>query len=376
MGWWEWLQTEWQGLSLGRWVVGALLLVLAYFLRRLFSKGLSRLLHIALRSEAYISRAELERLMRPAWIFLILLTAFYTTGAILRFLHLAQQYQDLIHRAFQGLFLIAGGFIVSRILAVLETILISKYTQTNEPYKGQLIHPLFGIVRILVFILVVLFILQQSFGINIAAFLTGLGLGGLAIALAAQETLQHFIGALVIFTDRPFQLGEVIQLESGITGTLERIGLRSTQIRTVDGLLLIVPNKKLVDSIVFNLSRADKRRVWIRIGLLYQTPEPVLAAIRKDILEAIAKWRFILSNPAPQVLFTNYLDSSLEISVIVFYDPNYVLPETGMPITLLEAQDKLNTLLLQIIRRYKPQTGFAFPTRTLLIEREDGSTLL
>ncbi len=373
MGWWEWLRTEWQGLEILRWLIGGAILVLWYFLRRLLSKGFSRLLYLVLRSQAYITKAELERLMRPAWIFLLALIAFYSTSAILRFLHLPQQYQNLLHRVFEGLFLISGGFIVSRLLAVLETILIAKYTQAGESNKIQLIHPLLGIARILAFVLVIILILQHSLGVNVTAFLTGLGLGGLAVALAAQDTLQHFIGAMVIFTDRPFQLGEIIQLESGIVGTVERIGLRSTQIRTVDGLLLIVPNKKLVDSLVSNLSRTERRRVWIRIGLLYRTPQPVLAALRKDLIEVISRWPFILSDPAPQVLFTNYLDSSLEVSLIAFYDPTYVVPETGQPIMLSQVQDQLNTLLLETIRRYSPQTDFAFPTRTLLVERSDAS---
>jgi small-conductance mechanosensitive channel len=171
---------------------------------------------------------------------------------------------------------------------------------------------------------------------------------------------------MVIFTDRPFQLGETIQLEGGVIGTVEKVGLRSTQIRTVDGLLLIVPNKKLVDSLVTNLSRTQRRRVWIRVGLLYSTPVPILESLRKDLLSEVESLPFIVSEPTPpQVLFTNYLDSALELSLIVYFDPAYINPETSQPITLFQVQNILNSIILRIVRRYAPQTDFAFPTRTL-----------
>jgi MscS family membrane protein len=262
--------------------------------------------------------------------------------------------------------LLAGGLIGSRLLAVFETILQHRFSESGETYKSQLIHPLFTVARIVLFLIVILLILQHTLRLNVGALFTGLGLGGLAVALAAQETLQHFIGAMVIFTDRPFQIGEVIQLESGTMGTVEKVGLRSTQIRTSDGLLLVVPNKKLVDSLVTNLSRVQRRRVWIRVGLLYSTPTSVLESLQKDLLTEVQALPFILSEPTrPQVLFTNYLDSAIEVSLIAYFDPAYIYPETGQPITLFQVQNILNTLILRTVRRYAPQTDFAFPTRTL-----------
>jgi len=367
MSWWQWLEWEWYGLSLSRWVIAAGLLVGIYLLRKLIAKGFSRLLYFfAFRQQAHITRKELEHLMRPAWVFMLAIATFYASAQVVRFLHLPATYQELIQRVFEGLALLAGGLIGSRLLAVFETILHHRFNETGETYKYQLIHPLFTLGRILLFLVVILLILQHTLRLNVGALFTGLGLGGLAIALAAQETLQHFIGAMVIFTDRPFQLGETIQLEGGVIGTVEKVGLRSTQIRTVDGLLLIVPNKKLVDSLVTNLSRTQRRRVWIRVGLLYSTPVPILESLRKDLLSEVESLPFIVSEPMPpQVLFTNYLDSALELSLIVYFDPAYINPETSQPITLFQVQNILNSIILRIVRRYAPQTDFAFPTRTL-----------
>jgi len=369
MRWWEWLQTEWQGLLILRWVLAAALLIGFYLLRRAIAWLFSRVLFLLFfRRQTHISVSELEQLMRPAWIFLLALGAFYASTNIVRFFHLAPIYQEWIRRVFESLAILSGGLIGSRLLAVFETILQHRFNETGETYKSQLIHPLFTVSRIILFIIVTLLILQHAFKLNVGALFTGLGLGGLAIALAAQETLQHFLGALVIFTDRPFQIGEIIQLETGTLGTIEKIGLRSTQIRTFDGTLLIVPNKKLVDSLVTNITRTVSRRVWIRVGLLYKTPLPVLEAIRADLLREMAALPLLVSDPAPQVLFTNYLDSALELSVIAYFSPTYVDPQTQTPVNLFIVQNALNSLILQTVRRYAPETDFAFPTRTLHIE--------
>jgi MscS family membrane protein len=367
MSWWAWLEQEWYGLSILRWSIAGALLVGIFFLRRLIAKGFSRLLYFfAFRRQMHITLQELETLMQPAWIFLLAIATFYTSARIVRFLHLPSTSQEIIQRVFEGLALLAGGLIGSRLLAVFETILQHRFNESGETYKSQLIHPLFSVARIVLFLIVILLILQHTLRLNVGALFTGLGLGGLAVALAAQETLQHFIGAMVIFTDRPFQIGEVIQLESGTMGTVEKVGLRSTQIRTSDGLLLVVPNKKLVDSLVTNLSRVQRRRVWIRVGLLYSTPTSVLESLQKDLLTEVQALPFILSEPTrPQVLFTNYLDSAIELSLIAYFDPAYIYPETGQPITLFQVQNILNTLILRTVRRYAPQTDFAFPTRTL-----------
>lgn len=358
---------EWYGLPMLRWIVAVALLIVLYFLRRLIARGFSRLLYFfAFRKQTHITSEELERLMRPAWIFLLAISTFYTSATIIRFFHLPAAYQEIIRRIFEGLALLSGALIGSRLLAVFETILQHRFNESGEVYKYQLIHPLFTVGRIVLFLIVTLLILQHSFRLNVGALFTGLGLGGLAIALAAQETLQHFIGAMVIFTDRPFQIGETVQLEGGTVGTIEKVGLRSTQIRTVDGLLLIVPNKKLVDSLVTNISRAQRRRVWIRIGLLYSTPLSVLESIQQDLLTEVKALPFIVSEPVPpQVLFSNYLDSALELSVIAYFDPTYIHPDTNQPLTLFQVQSLLNSLILQTVRRYAPQTDFAFPTRTL-----------
>ncbi|GIV25331.1 MAG: hypothetical protein KatS3mg026_1023 [Bacteroidia bacterium] len=366
MNWWRWLwESEWHGILLGRWVLALLLVVGGLALAGLLASLLSRFFYLSLgTTQKDITRRELHRLMRPAWLFAILLAVVYAAIHVVQFFHLPERWVDWIHRVFQALVLLALGLVGSRLLAVAQTILATRYQQANELYKLQLVHPLFTIARLLLFVLVGFLVLEVTLKVNVGPFFTTLGLGGLAVALAAQETLQHFIGALAIFADKPFQLGEIIRLENGTVGTIERIGLRSTLIRTTDGTLLVIPNKKLADSPLENLTRTPKRRLLYRIGLLYSTPEPVLRALKEDLETALSQLPFLTE--APAVFFTNFQDSALELTIVAFVNPFYNSPAPNVP-NVFPLQDALCWTILTTVRRHVPETDFAFPTRTLHI---------
>ncbi|MCX8113223.1 MAG: mechanosensitive ion channel family protein [Bacteroidia bacterium] len=368
MRWWRLLwESEWQGILSARWIIALLILVGGYFLARLVAQGLSRLLHIALgKARADISQQELHRLMRAAWLFPLFLIAAYGAGSVVHFLHLPEKAVAWIGRVFEALALLAMGFLGSRLLAVAQTILASQYERAGETYKLQLVHPLFTIGRVVLFLLVGFLMLEHTLKLNVAPFFTTLGLGGLAVALAAQETLQHFISAIAIFADKPFQLGEVVRIDANTAGSIEKIGLRSTHIRTFDNHLLVIPNKRLADSPLENLSRAPERRLLFRIGVLYSTPDAVLRRLIEDLRDRLSKLPF-LGRP-PSVYLTNFQDSALEITVIVFVRMDYQEePSTG-PLPIFYFQDKVAWVILETVRDYEPQTSFAFPTRTLHIQ--------
>ncbi|GIV24189.1 MAG: mechanosensitive ion channel family protein [Bacteroidia bacterium] len=369
MSWWRWLsETAWAGIPLMRWGGALLLLVGGYFLARLLAKGLSRLFYLTLgKAQADISRKELHRLMRPAWLFPLFLFLAYGAGLLVEFGRVSPTLLEWGQRVFQALALLSIGLLGSRLLAVAETILASRYQVAGETYKLQLVHPLFTIGRIVLFLLVGFLMLELILKVNVAPFFTTLGLGGLAVALAAQETLQHFLGAVVIFADKPFQIGDVIRLDPNTIGTVEKIGLRSTHIRTVDNLLLVIPNKKLADSPLENLTRAPERRILFRIGLLYSTPTDTLRAVINDLQESLAKLDF-LSRP-PMVFFANFQESALEVTIITFVNVLYKEPESQEPLPLFYFQDRIAWVILETVRKHAPVADFAFPTRTLHIER-------
>jgi len=368
MNWWRVLwEVEWQGIPVGRWLIAILILTLGFFLARLIARGLSRILYLTLgKAKEDITRQEFHRLMRAAWLFPLFLLTVYGAASVVHFLHLPEKVVGWFSRLLEALALLSLGLLGSRLLAVGETILASRYAREGETYKLQLVHPLFTIGRIVLFLLVGFLMLEHTLKLNVAPFFTTLGLGGLAVALAAQETLQHFIGALAIFADKPFQIGDVVRIDANTAGTVEKIGLRSTHIRTFDNHLLIIPNKRLADSPMENLTRAPERRVLFRIGVLYSTPSDILQKLISDLQASLNELPF-LGRPAA-VYFTNFQDSALELTIITFVRMDYKESPDSPPLPIFYFQDKVAWTILRTVRRYEPHTSFAFPTRTLHIE--------
>ncbi len=155
--------------------------------------------------------------------------------------------------------------------------------------------------------------IADSLGLKVGVFLTSLGIGGLAFALAAQDTIANLFGSLVVVLDQPFRVGDVVKIGAQV-GTVEDIGLRSTKIRLVDRSVAIMPNKMVASEAVVNLSRVTERRVEQNIALPYDTSPAQMEAILAEIRELIRKEAEI-NQDSVVVAFHNIGVSSLEILV-------------------------------------------------------------
>lgn len=197
----------------------------------------------------------------------------------------------------------------------------------------------------------------QQWGYDVTSLVAGLGIGGIAFALAAQDTLSNWFGSLMIFTDRPFRLGDWVK--SGvIEGVVEEVGLRSTKVRTFDRSLVTVPNKKIANDTVENFTMREMRRINLTIGLEYRTTraqmEQILAGIRTLLAE------HALVDPATiNVFFTGLGESTLDVLVQAFFRTN----------SWAEFAPAREELLLEIMGIVEAAgTGFAFPSRSLYVE--------
>ena len=127
----------------------------------------------------------------------------------------------------------------------------------------------------------------KNAGVDVGTLIASLGIGGLAFALAAQDTIKNIFGGITIFTDRPFRIGDRIKVD-GFDGIIEDIGVRSTRLRTLDRCLVTIPNYKIVEASVENVSEEPMRRIVSKLGLTYSTtPEKMKEAI--DILKNMPK---------------------------------------------------------------------------------------
>ena len=212
--------------------------------------------------------------------------------------------------------------------------------------------------KVLILIIAGIAVLSET-GINVATLITGIGLGGLTIALAAQDTAQNLFGGLVILLDKPFQVDDWISTPD-IEGVVEDITFRSTRVRTFPNALVVVPNSTLVSSPITNWSRMNKRRASFTVGLTYNTQAQLQHCIAR-ITEMINQNPEVLADDTV-VAFNSFQDSSLEISVL-FYTR-----ATSFS-AFQKIKEQVNYGIMKIVE--EEGASFAFPTQTVHLQREE-----
>ncbi len=211
--------------------------------------------------------------------------------------------------------------------------------------------------KVLLVILAIFYALGAIFHVNVASLIAGLGIGGLAIALAAQDTLANLLGSFVIFLDKPFEVGDYVQTVD-FKGNVEHVGFRSTRIRTAEKSLLIVPNKKLVDSLLNNITRSSSRRVKFMLGLDSKTTYDQLQAIINELKAAIQAHPMVEKESAT-VAFENIGETAFQLEVSYLVKTN-----DGGAAQAVKAE--LNFTCMRIVEKHG--SGFAFPTSTVYLQ--------
>jgi MscS family membrane protein len=228
--------------------------------------------------------------------------------------------------------------------------------QTESKLDDQLVPLIRKSLKILVTVGGALFILD-NLEADIWSLLAGAGVAGVAFAFAAQDTIKNLFGSLTVFLDRPFHVGDWVQM-AGVEGTVEEVGFRSTRVRTFYNSLVSVPNSKLVDGIVDNMGMRQYRRFKTTIGIRYDTPPQRIEAFCHGIRQ-IVRTNTNMRQDYFEVYLHNWGPSSLDILVYVFF----VVPDWDA-----ELRERQN-FMIEVIRLARElNVGFAFPTRTLELE--------
>ena len=196
----------------------------------------------------------------------------------------------------------------------------------------------------------------NNIGIDVRALLGTLGIGGLAFALAAQDTIKNMFGGITIFTDRPFRIGDRVKVDK-YDGFIEDIGMRSTRIRTLEKRLVTIPNFKMVDAPVENISEEPMRRVSMKLGLTYNTTPDKMneaMAILRDMPNRVAD----VHEKDLVVAFTDFTDFSLVITFVYFIKKKA---------DVMETPSRVNSEILRSFNQANLQ--FAYPTQTVYVEK-------
>lgn len=206
------------------------------------------------------------------------------------------------------------------------------------------------------FIVIIVLIGLSNIGIDIGALLAGLGVGGIAVALAAQNILGDLLASLSIVLDKPFVVGDFIVVGTDL-GTVEHIGLKTTRIRSLSGEELVFSNKDLLESRIRNYKRMWQRRVVQKFGVIYSTPADVLEKIPQWVREFVEKYPELRFD---RCHFAQYGNSSLDFELVFWVtNPDYNI--------YMDYQQKL---LLDIFRKFTAEkVEFAFPSQSLYVEK-------
>jgi len=223
--------------------------------------------------------------------------------------------------------------------------------KSESSFDNQLIPVIQKGVRSIIWVLGIIIGLD-NIGFDITAMIAGLGIGGLALALAAQDSVKNIFAGIMIFLDKPFRIKERIQVD-GFDGTVEEVGLRSTRLRTLEGRIVTIPNSRFTDNSVTNVTSQPALKVKLNLGLTYDTNEDDMQKAI-DILEDIVKNQDAITDDYAAG-FNGFGDFSLNIVFIY-----YVRPESHW----LDTQTLVNK---EILKRFnKEGLEFAFPTQTIL----------
>ncbi len=267
------------------------------------------------------------------------------------------------------LYSVAAFWYVYKLVGVVEVGLNRIGNVTEIGIDSQLIGPIRKTLRIFVVVIAVLFIVSVVFGYDVRAWLAGLGIAGLAVSLAAQDSLKNLFGSITILIDRPFRVGERI-IYSGHDGVIEEIGFRSTSIRTATGHLVTIPNASIVNGSVENVGRRPFIRRKMDIGVTYDTPKEKIAQavqIVKNLLEEDGTREPIHQTVdgnefPPRVFFNDMLASSLNITVLYWFAPPAYWD-------YMEHAQRLNLRIFEEFER--AEIEFAFPTQTLYLAGDE-----
>ena len=275
----------------------------------------------------------------------------------LGFLELKAKAAELFSTLSALLVSIAVGYMLYWLVDVPSIWLAKMAGKTRSRLDDMLVPVIRKSLRVTVVILILVQIAQILSDKPITSIIAGLGIGGLAIALAAQDTIKNIFGSFVLFTDKPFEMGDRIVVD-GHDGPVEEVGLRSTKIRTLDGHLVTVPNGELANKTIQNIGKRPYIRRIADLTITYDTPTEKIDRAIEIVKEILDNHEGMHEDFPPRIYFNEFNAASLNIRVIYWYYP----PDYWDFMAFSERFNK------EVFRRFnKEGIDFAFPTQTLYL---------
>lgn len=347
------------GIELYQYLAAFLSILAGFVLKRASTMVANRLLAVATKTRFRIDEVMITALGPPVgWAFMI--GGIYLATVVLPLPREPVDIRFFVNSLVRAASVILVIWFATRLIDQLSAWWMEKALHTQTKLDEQFI-PIVRSSTKVFFVMIGLVLFLQNLGYSVTSLVAGLGIGGAALAFASKDTLSNLFGSVVIFLDRPFHIGDWIEM-GGVEGTVEEVGLRTTRIRTFANSLITMPNAMLTTTAINNWSRMKKRRIKTSIGITYDTPpEKVEAAVNK--IRELIKTDPALLDDFFLVHFDQFGDSSLDIFIYCFTKTT----------NWAEFMDAKQAFYLNIMRAFNDiGIEFAFPTRSIHIESMPG----
>lgn len=288
----------------------------------------------------------------------VLFTVFIMAFAIAKRFIILNNTFDLWYSNFLTILIVINvvWYAVRFVDAILETYIQPMVAKSKTDLDDHLLPIAKKLINFLIIALGII-IIADKFNYNIASLVAGLGIGGLAFALAAKDLLGNMFGGIAILADKPFKLNDRVKI-GDVDGYVREIGLRTMRIETFGGTMITVPNSKVVDSVVENINQEKARRMVVDLGLEYDTTPAKLEEAKKILGKIIKKEKLVKDDCT--IAFTNFGDSALGIKLI------YWITKEGLK-EYFSVIDRINMNILKEFNKSK--LSFAFPTQTVHVKK-------
>ncbi|MFC0470606.1 mechanosensitive ion channel family protein [Halalkalibacter kiskunsagensis] len=338
--------------------IGIAIAIFSIFLlfRKIFTKYIFKLILTTLRKTPTVLFSNIllsfEKPLRTFWIVL---------GTYLALVYLPFNFTTIafVEHIYRSIIIILVGWGLYNYTSEYSTAIFRLARNVDIDEHSMVVPFLSKILRFAVVALVIV-VIASEWGYEISGFIAGLGLGGLAFALAAQDTIGNFFGGVIIITEKPFSKGDWIQTPS-VEGTVIDISFRSTQIRTFADSIVTIPNSTLANEPITNWSEMGKRRISFSIGVTYSTSQEKLETCARRI-ESILRSHDEVDQELIMVRFNEFNSSSLDIFI-------YFFTKTIAWTEWFRIKEEINYEIMRILE--EENVSIAFPSRSVYVESEN-----
>ncbi len=348
----EFLSNEIYGNSILKWIIS--------FVIAIISIGLSRVIYLfiknvlkkrAEKSEGKLDDIIIESLEKPVVFGIMIAGIWYSSLQ----LELPQRLTHIGSKIYYVLIIfLLTWFIIKVVDAVIDEYMAPVFNKGESSLNSEMTPIIRKTVKTCIWVISGMIALKNA-GYDVGALLAGLGIGGLAFALAAQDTISNMFGGVTVFTDKQFKIGDRIKV-TGIDGFVREIGIRSSRIQTLEGRIVTLPNSVFAKNAVENISSEPNRKIVLNLGLVYKTTHEEIEKSMKILKEIVYKENTTENECV--VFFTNFGAYSLDIQLVY-----YIRKEAD----IAETQSKIN---LEILRLFNENNiEFAYPTQTIYCEK-------